>query len=125
MYYLYTIVISFILNVTVQMTQHSAPLETSECFMIGKIWARIYVFGNIGKSNIPYIVDLILYPLGHFSFIIFVVGCTLFRWADNSMKFPVHTESATAEFSSFVSCVFFVVGAQARLLHTYLFSSPL
>ena len=33
------------------------------------------------------------------------------------MKFPVHSESATEESSSFDSGLFFVVGAQARFLH--------
>ena len=115
----------FILNVTVQMASHNAPMKTSDCFMFGKICSCLAIFGNTGKSNPPSIVDLIIYPLGNFALIIFVAGCTLFRWADTSMKFLVNPESATAEFSSFVSCLFFVVGAQSRFLHTYILSNKL
>ena len=50
-------------------------------------------------------MDLIICLLENFALIIFVVGHTLFRWADTAIKFPVHLESATAEFNSFVSCV--------------------
>ena len=86
-------------------------METSECFMFGNLCACIAVLGNIGKYNHPSIVDLIIRPLVSFTFIIFVVSRTLFRWADTAIKFPVHPESITAEFYSFVSCVFFVDGA--------------
>ena len=96
-------------------------METSEIFMSGNIFACLYVLGKIGKSNYPSIIDLIVCPLGNFALIIFVVGHTLFRWADTAMKLPIHPESDTEEFSSFVSCCF-VVGDGARLLHTYVFS---
>ena len=89
----------FILNVTVQPAPHSAIMETSECFMFGNICAFIVVLCNIGKYNPPYIVDLIIRPLGHFILIIFIVSCTLFRWADTVIKFTVPPESATVEFS--------------------------
>ena len=107
-----------------QPESHSDPMETSECFMFGKICESIAVFGNIGKYNPPSIVDLIICPLGHFALIIFVFGHTLFRWDNNAMKYPVNPESSTMEFSSFFLCVF-VVGALAILLNTYAFSSPL
>ena len=88
---------SFILNVTVQLALYSALIETSECFMFGNICACITVIGNIGKYNHPYILDLIIRPLGNFTLIIFVVSRTLLRWVEISMKFPVHPESTTAE----------------------------
>ena len=67
--------------------------------------------GIIGRSKSPSVVDFIIRPLGNFSFMVFVVGRTLFRCADTAKKFTVNPESATAEFSSFVS-FFFVVGAK-------------
>ena len=67
-------------------------METSECFMLGKICAPIAIFGNIVKSNRPSILDLIICPLGYFASIIFVVGCTLFRWEDTDMRFTVYPE---------------------------------
>ena len=116
----------FILNVTVQPASHSDIMETSECFMFGNICACITVIGNIGKYNHPSILDLIVRPLGNFTLIIFVVSCTLLRWEDTVMKFPVHSESATAEFSCSIFFLFFVVGArEERLLHTYAFSMKL
>ena len=93
--------------------------------MFGHICACLAVFCNVGKYNTPSIVDLIACPLGHLVLIIFVVGCTLFRWEDTAIEFPVHLESATTEFYSFFSCDFFVLGARARLIHTYIFSSSL
>ena len=107
MLYLYTKVKSFILNVTVHPASHTSPMETCECFMFGKIFACIAIFGNIGKTHSPFIVDLIIYPLGNFALIIFFVGHTLYRWIDTAMKFPVHTESETVEFFSFVSFFLF------------------
>ena len=79
--------------------------------MFSKIWACLYLFVNVDKYNPPSIVDLIIYPLGHFALMIFVVGCTLYRWADTVLKPPMHPDLATAEFSYFVSCLFFVVGS--------------
>ena len=87
-------------------------METSECFIFGKIRECISVLGNIGKYNSTYIVDLIICPLGKFILIMFLVGRTLFRWANNAMKFPVHPESTTADFSRLICFLFFVVGAQ-------------
>ena len=112
------------LNVTVYLTSYNDPMDTSKCFMLVKICSCLYISGNIGKSNLPSIVDLIISPLVHFALMIFVVGRTLLRWGDIAMKFPVHPESATAEFSSFVSC-FFVVGSQAILIHACALSNPL
>ena len=100
-------------------------MDNRTFFMLGRICACIAIFCNIGKSNSHSIVDLIICPLGNFELIIFVFGSKLFRWADIDMKFPVHPELETTEFSSFVSCLFFVVGAQEILLHTYIFSNPL
>ena len=96
----------FILNVTVNPASHSAPMETSECFIFGQICACLDVLFNIGKYNPDSIDDMMIFPLGIFLLIIFVVGCTLFRWSDTDMTFPVHHESATTRSSSFVSCVF-------------------
>ena len=110
---------------TVKTASHNAPMETIECFMFGKMCACLAVFRNIDQSNSPSIVDYIMWILGNFVFIIFFVGRTLLMWEDTAMKFPVHPGSATAKFSSFVACVIFVVGDQAKLLHTYLFSVPL
>ena len=93
---------SLILNVTIHPASHSHPMETSECLVFGKICACLAVFGSIVKYNSPSIVDLVIYLLGHIASIISVIGCTLFRWADTAMKLPVHTESATAEFSYFI-----------------------
>ena len=97
-------------------------METSKCFMFRKLCACLYAFRNIGKSNPISIVDQIICPLGHFTLMIFVVGRTFLRWTYNIMKFPVHLEPETADFYSFFVCVF-VVGARARLLHIYVFSS--
>ena len=88
--------------------------------MFGNICACLAVLVNMGKYNSLSIVDIIICPLVHFALIILIVGCTLFRWADTAMKFPVHPESLTAEIFSFF-CVFFVFGAQARLIHTHIF----
>ena len=89
---------SLILNVTVHMVLHNDPIETSGCFMLGKICSYLAIYSSIGKSDSPSIVDLMICPLGKFSLIIFVVGRTLFRWEDSTMKFPVQPESAKAEF---------------------------
>ena len=48
---LYTTVTSFILNVTAQPASYNYPVETSECFMFGKMCVCLSVSGNIGKSN--------------------------------------------------------------------------
>ena len=70
---------SFILNNTVQPASHRAQMDTSGCFMFGNICAFPAVLVNIGKYNYPLIADLIIFPLGNFALIIFVVGCKLFR----------------------------------------------
>ena len=82
-------------------------MKTSEFFMFGKICACLDIFGNIGKSNSPSIVDLIIFPLGNVSMIIFVVGRTFFRWSDTAMNFFVRPESATAN-SPLLFLVFFL-----------------
>ena len=64
-------------------------------------------------------MDFIICPLGHFSLFDFVVGQTLFRWEDNAMKFPVHSESVAVGPSYFDSGIFFVVGSGGILLHIY------
>ena len=87
---------SFILNITVHPVSHNSPMVTSEYFMFGKICTCIGIFVNIDKSNSPSILDLIVYPLGHFSLIIFVVGSKFFRWTYTAIKFPMRPESATA-----------------------------
>ena len=61
-------------------------------FMFEIICTCPAIFGNIGKSNSPSFVDLIICPLGNFALIFFVVGCTLFRWEDTATKFLVHPE---------------------------------
>ena len=115
---------SFILNVEIHPAPHSAPMETSECFIFGKICACLDVRGNIGKYNSPSIVDIVICPLGHFLLTIFVVGHTLFRWADTDMKFPMHHESATAEF--YCSILFLIIFcAREKLVHIYVFLMPL
>ena len=95
---------------TEQHASHSALMDNSECFMFGNICSCLVVLGNIGKYKPPSIVDIIIFLLGHLVLKIFVIGCTLFRWTDTVIKLSVHTESATAGFFSFVSCVFLVVG---------------
>ena len=75
--------------------------------MFENIFACLAVLSNMGKYNASSIVDMIIYPLGHFALIIFVIGQTFFRSADTTMKFPVHPESATVEFPSLISCMFF------------------
>ena len=57
-----------------QTAAHSYSMDTSECFMFGKICAYLFVFGNIGKPNPLSIVDLIISSIGCFVLIIFVVG---------------------------------------------------
>ena len=109
MSYLYTRVTSFILNLTVYPASHNAPMETSQCFMLGEICPCLPIVGNIGKYNSLSIAYLIIWPLGNFSWIIFVVGRTLFRWAYTVMRIHVHPESETAKFSSFVYCINFFV----------------
>ena len=95
-------------------------METSECFIFEKICACLAVLGNIGKSNPPYIVDLIICPLGNDLLILYVVGRKLFRWTDTAMKFPVHPEPAIAEFSSSFSCVFLCLALnQDCYIHMY------
>ena len=85
MFSLYTTLTYFILNVTVQQSSHNYPMETSECLMFGETRACPSVFGKIGKSNPPFIVGLIICPLGKFSLIIFVVGLNCFRCSDTAM----------------------------------------
>ena len=92
--------------------------------MLGEICACLDISGIIGKSNSPSIMDRIIYPLVNFELMIFFCH-TLFRWAYTAMKFPVHPESATDKISSFVSCLFFVVGARAIFIHAYIFSNTL
>ena len=104
MLFLYITVTYFILNVKIYPTSHSATMETSECFIFGRICAYIAVLGNIGKYNSPSIVNMIICPLGNFVLVIFVVGFTLFRWADTVTKFPGHPKSAIAEFSCSICC---------------------
>ena len=74
--------------------------------MFGNICVCLAVLVNMGKYNSLSIVDIIICPLVQFALIILVVGCTLFRWADTAMKFPVHPESLTAEFTPFFVCFF-------------------
>ena len=93
--------------------------------MFRKLCACLYAFRNIGKSNPISIVDQIICPLGHFTLMIFVVGRTLSSWEDTTMKFPMHPESATAEFSCSIYFLIFVVGVQERLLHINVFLIPL
>ena len=90
---------------TVHPASHKYAMETSEFIMFRKICTCIAIFGNIGKHNSNYIVDTTIYPLEKTSLIIFVVGCTLFRWADTALNFPVHPESVTADFSSLICFV--------------------
>ena len=103
---------SFILNVKIHPVSHSVPIEISYCFIFGKICACLYVLGNISKSNSHSILGLIICPLVNFALMIFVVGRTLSSWEDTTMKFPMHPESATAEFSCSIYFLIFVVGAQ-------------
>ena len=99
---LQTKVTYFILNVTVQPVSHNDPIETSQCFMFGKIFVYLGIFGNIGTSNYPFIVNLIICPLVHFSLIISNVGLTLLRWADIAMSFQCILNQRLRIFSSFV-----------------------
>ena len=94
-------------------------METSECFIFGKMCACLAVLGNIGKSNSPSILDLIICPLGYFALIIFIVGCTFYRWEDTAMKVPVHAESATAQFSNSISFTFFLFLKRYYYVHMY------
>ena len=120
MYSLYIKVTSLILNVTVHLESHNSSMETSECFVFGKIYACIAIFGNIGKSNSNSIVDIVIHSLGNFALIIFFVGCTLLSWADTAMKIPVHPEPATAEFSSFFLVRFLWLALQQYFyIHMY------
>ena len=64
---------------TVQTSSHSDPMESSEYFMFGEICSCLGVFGDIDKPDLTFILDLIICPLGNFSFIIFFVRHTLFR----------------------------------------------
>ena len=125
MLYFYITAIYFILNVTINSALHSDLMETSECLILGNLFAFLDVFGSIGKSNSPPIMYLIICPLGYFALIIFIVGCTLFRWAENFTKLPVHPESVTVEFSRSIYFLIFVVGDRERLLRIYVFSIPL
>ena len=63
--------------------------------------------GSIARTKSPPIVDLIICSLGDFDLFDFVVGISLFRWAATAMKFLVHPESATSEFS-FLIMVYFL-----------------
>ena len=87
--------------------------------MFGHICACLDVLGNIGKSNSLSVLDLIICTLGNSLLIIFVGGCIFLTWEGTTMNFPVHPELSAEGFSYFVSCVFFVVCARARLLHKY------
>ena len=98
MLFLYITMTSFFINVTIHPASHSSTMETSERLIFGKICACLALIVSIGKSNPPSIVDLIVCPLGNSALIIFVVGRSLFRWADTYMKLPVHPESANAIF---------------------------
>ena len=115
MLFFYINVKYFILNVTIHPASHSAPMETSECLIFGKICACIAVLGSMGKYNSPSIVDLIICPLGNFALIIFVVGCTLFRWTDTTMKLTVHNESGTVEFYCSISFLIFLLALKRDL----------
>ena len=86
-------------------------MDTSECFIFGKICAYLAVFGYTGKYNPPLIAEMIICPLGHSALIFCFLGCKVFRSADNDMEFPVHSESATAQFSCSIYYIFFVLGA--------------
>ena len=82
------------------------------------------MFGNIcacstGKYNYTSILDLIIFPLLHFALIIFVVGRTLFRWADTAMGFPVHTESETAGIPLFIVFFLWLAFEQYYNIHVY------
>ena len=102
---------SFILNLKIHPESNSDPMENSGCFIFVKMCDCLVLLGNTGKFNYPSIVDLSICPLGHFALIISVVGCNCFRWADTDMKFPVHHESATVEFSCSIYFILFVVGS--------------
>ena len=65
-------------------------MDTSECYIFDKICACLALFGNIVKSIYPSVVDLIIYQLGSFELMIFVVDIILLRWSDTAMKFPVY-----------------------------------
>ena len=110
---------------TIHIASHSSPMETSECLIFDKICAYPAVLGSIGKSNSPSIVDIIICLLGNFALIIFVVGRTLFSWANTAMKLPMHPELATVGFSCSVSFIILFVGARERLLYICVFSMPL
>ena len=89
--------------------------------MFGNICACLAVLVNMGKYNSLSIVDIIICPLVHFALIILIVGCTLFRWEDTAMKFPVHPESLTAELPLFL-CVFFVWHSSEIATYTCIFN---
>ena len=105
----YITVKSFIVNVKINPALYSAPMDTSEWFLFRIICFCLAVLGNIVKSNSPYIMDVIICILGDVSLAIFVVGCTLFRRADTSMKFIVRPESATVERSCSIFFLFFLL----------------
>ena len=87
--------------------------------MFGKICDFPAVFGNIDKSNPLSIVDMIICTLGNFVLIIFVVGSTLFMWADTAMGFPVHTESETAGIPLFIVFFLWLAFEQYYNIHVY------
>ena len=74
---------------------------------VSKLYTFLAVYSSIVRSNSLSIVDLIICPLGYFSLVVFVVGCTLFRWSATAKNFTLHPELEMAEFSSFVSWFFF------------------
>ena len=99
----------FILNWTIHPKSHSDTMDTSECFIFGKICYCRLVLGNMGKYNPPSIMNMIICPLGIFTLIIFIVGCKFVRWADTSIKFPVNPESATAKIFCSIYFLFFLL----------------
>ena len=82
------------------------------------------MLGRIGRPKSPSIVDLIMCTLRNFALIDFVVGRTLFRWEATTREVFMHPESTTAGFSTFDYGIFFVVVAQAVLLHICALSFP-
>ena len=58
-----------ILNITIHLAPNKTPTDTSKLFMFGKICFFRAMLGSIGRSKSPYIVDLILCPLGKFTLI--------------------------------------------------------
>ena len=86
-------------------------METSECFMFGRICARLAVFGNMSESNSPSVLNFIICPFVNFVLIFFVSVRTFIRWKYDTKTFPVHDELETAECSFFIVC-FLLLGNQ-------------